>query len=189
MATAGSDRDLAPDNWFDEPETADPASDLRVDRIVRERSAHEIDDWIADTAGPAAAPLRRPSVGVIALAALAVCLLLGILAAAGVFSGGGHRAAPPPTHPATTTTAAAAQPPPTFPVPTGPLKPGDSGAAVKKLQRALLRAGFGPGAIDGKYGQGTTQAVMRFQQAHALTADGIAGTKTLAALTNALVTG
>ena len=43
-----------------------------------------------------------------------------------------------------------------------------------------------PGTIDGSYGPSTESAVKQFQQAHGLVADGIAGSKTIAALRNAL---
>ena len=46
---------------------------------------------------------------------------------------------------------------------------------VKELQRELHRLGLEPGMVDGRYGPLTTQAVKRFQEAHNLPADGIAG--------------
>jgi peptidoglycan hydrolase-like protein with peptidoglycan-binding domain len=54
--------------------------------------------------------------------------------------------------------------------------------AVRSLQRRLSRAGFSPGPADGRYGPLTAQAVKRFQHAHRLTADGIAGGPTVHAL-------
>ncbi|MDF3838465.1 peptidoglycan-binding protein [Cupriavidus basilensis] len=62
------------------------------------------------------------------------------------------------------------------------LQLGDSGAAVTQLQNALKERGFSPGAIDGKFGQGTIAAVMAFQQSENLLADGKAGPRTLAEL-------
>ena len=53
---------------------------------------------------------------------------------------------------------------------------------VRALQRRLDRAGEVPGAIDGRYGPATERAVRRFQAAHGLVVDGIAGPVTLAAL-------
>ncbi len=50
---------------------------------------------------------------------------------------------------------------------------------VKELQRELHRLGLEPGMVDGRYGPLTTQAVKRFQEAHNLPADGIAGPETL----------
>ncbi len=54
--------------------------------------------------------------------------------------------------------------------------------AVRVLQRELVRAGDAPGPIDGRYGPRTARAVSRFQAAHRLRADGIAGPRTLARL-------
>jgi peptidoglycan hydrolase-like protein with peptidoglycan-binding domain len=54
---------------------------------------------------------------------------------------------------------------------------------VRVLQRHLVRHGFDPGPIDGRYGPLTMHAVARFQQAHHLTMTGIAGAHTRAALT------
>jgi peptidoglycan hydrolase-like protein with peptidoglycan-binding domain len=52
------------------------------------------------------------------------------------------------------------------------LKVGSTGAAVKKLQKALgLTA-------DGKFGPGTQAALITWQETQQLTADGIAGPKT-----------
>lgn len=48
----------------------------------------------------------------------------------------------------------------------------------KQIQVALKQAGFYKGAIDGKIGRGTKQAIMNFQKANNLTADGIVGKKT-----------
>lgn len=57
-------------------------------------------------------------------------------------------------------------------------------ALVRALQLRLARAGDRPGPIDGRYGPLTEHAVQRFQVAHGLTVDGIAGPVTLAALTS-----
>ena len=55
-------------------------------------------------------------------------------------------------------------------------------AGVRSLQRQLVRMGFSPGPIDGRYGPLTTQAVAGFQRAHGLVADGIVGPETRKAL-------
>jgi peptidoglycan hydrolase-like protein with peptidoglycan-binding domain len=68
------------------------------------------------------------------------------------------------------------------------LKPGDSGAQVKLLQRALAGLGYSVGVADGVYGPSTEAALTRFQKANGLTADGLLGPKTLAALRQALQT-
>jgi len=50
--------------------------------------------------------------------------------------------------------------------------------SVKDIQTALLNAGYDPGAIDGKKGKATKQAIKAFQAANGLPADGVAGKKT-----------
>jgi Putative peptidoglycan binding domain len=52
----------------------------------------------------------------------------------------------------------------------------------KDIQRALKAAGFYTGTIDGKIGPRTKKAVIDFQKANGLKADGKCGPKTLAAL-------
>jgi len=59
--------------------------------------------------------------------------------------------------------------------------------AVRRLQRRLANLGYAPGPIDGRYGPLTERAVIRFQTARDLRADGIAGPRTLAALAAAKV--
>jgi peptidoglycan hydrolase-like protein with peptidoglycan-binding domain/TPR repeat protein len=49
---------------------------------------------------------------------------------------------------------------------------------VRALQRRLRRDGYLPGPIDGRYGPRTERAVTRFQAAHGLKVDGIAGPQT-----------
>ena len=58
------------------------------------------------------------------------------------------------------------------------LQSGDSGSKVTQLQNALKLLGFYTGGVDGKFGSGTKNAVIQFQRANGLTADGLAGTKT-----------
>lgn len=59
------------------------------------------------------------------------------------------------------------------------LKYGSRGDRVKLLQKALNDLGYSAGSADGKFGSGTQRAVVAFQRANGLTADGLAGTKTL----------
>lgn len=63
------------------------------------------------------------------------------------------------------------------------LKYGSSGSEVTALQERLLKLGYldYPNAT-GYYGTTTKTAVIRFQQNHGLTADGVAGSQTQAAL-------
>jgi putative chitinase len=53
---------------------------------------------------------------------------------------------------------------------------------VLEIQRALIARGYDPGAADGVWGPLTKEAVKAFQKDQGLTADGIVGPKTLAAL-------
>jgi peptidoglycan hydrolase-like protein with peptidoglycan-binding domain len=58
------------------------------------------------------------------------------------------------------------------------LKVGCSGADVKRLQETLNSLGFKCGTADGIFGTKTKTAVMAFQSAYGLYADGIVGAKT-----------
>jgi Putative peptidoglycan binding domain len=185
------------DDWFAEPGPGAPPP-------VERRRQVEAGAYGGDRrAGPAG---RFPALGdvrprtVIAAAAVLVVVVLAGLAAAGVFSSSGaHHATGVTTPPAPATTArmtttttrrrgttTTATRPAGGGVPTATLKPGDTGAQVKLLQRALTRLGYSPGSADGDYGPSTEAAVKRFQEASKLTADGVAGPATLAALRRAL---
>lgn len=61
-------------------------------------------------------------------------------------------------------------------------KRGSRGEMVKQIQKALCGAGYHVGVIDGIFGQMTEDAVLMFQKANGLTADGIVGPATLAKL-------
>ncbi|HKI92409.1 MAG TPA: peptidoglycan-binding domain-containing protein [Gaiellaceae bacterium] len=127
------------------------------------------------------------------LGVLAIALFLAVLAAAGVFSSGSKPIATPttvsatPAAPATTTVAPPVKTPPTLKLPTATVHPNDTGTPVKQLQAALIKLGYLQGKADGIFGPGTKAAVVAFQSASNLTADGIAGAKTLAALKQALL--
>ncbi len=62
------------------------------------------------------------------------------------------------------------------------LREGSSGPVVRQLQQGLKEKGFDPGRIDGEFGPGTEAALLAFQKSAGLTADGICGPHTLAAL-------
>lgn len=62
------------------------------------------------------------------------------------------------------------------------LASGSSGSAVKALQILLNGLGYGCGTADGIFGSKTLAAVKKFQSAKSLTADGIVGANTWAAL-------
>lgn len=62
------------------------------------------------------------------------------------------------------------------------LRRGSRGELVKQVQTKLKSWGYYSGAIDGIFGSGTESAVKAFQRKNGLTADGIVGKKTAAAL-------
>ena len=64
----------------------------------------------------------------------------------------------------------------------GTLKRGSTGTDVKSLQAKLIELGYLKGKADGIFGQSTQNAVIAFQRANKLTADGVAGSKTLTQL-------
>lgn len=61
----------------------------------------------------------------------------------------------------------------------GALRIGYNGKDVTKLQKALDILGYYDGRIDGDYGEGTTAAVLKYQQEKGLEADGVAGRDTI----------
>ena len=62
------------------------------------------------------------------------------------------------------------------------LRQGSSGGEVKEVQRRLKQWGYYSGAVDGIFGSATKKAVIAFQKKNGLTADGIVGKATYAAL-------
>ncbi len=59
------------------------------------------------------------------------------------------------------------------------LKKGSNGDSVKQMQQALNEKGYWVGTPDGVFGSGTEAGLKKFQSANGLTADGVAGNKTL----------
>lgn len=59
-------------------------------------------------------------------------------------------------------------------------KIGSRGSEVRNIQTRLKKWGYYSGSVDGIYGTQTKNAVIAFQKKHGLTADGVAGPKTLA---------
>jgi hypothetical protein len=193
---AGRDERQGPDvdDWFDEPQSS-RARRTRGD-VAQAVPSESADDWLGEGTGRT---LRRPRVGVLgdlsdrgrAITVIAVSLVVLLfvgLALGGVFSGS-------KPHPATltletgagtTAPTTTATKPSTVAAPSVPLKPGDSGAQVKVLQAALASLGYSPGTIDGVYGTSTQNAVVQFQKAAGLTADGVVGPATRRALRTAL---
>ena len=56
---------------------------------------------------------------------------------------------------------------------------GSRGDEVRRIQRKLKQLGYYTGSIDGIYGSNTQKSVISFQRSCGLTADGIAGPRTL----------
>ena len=56
---------------------------------------------------------------------------------------------------------------------------GSRGQEVRQIQKKLQNLGFYSGSVDGVYGTATQKAVRNFQKSCGITADGIAGPKTL----------
>ncbi|MDE6557907.1 MAG: spore cortex-lytic enzyme [Clostridia bacterium] len=67
-------------------------------------------------------------------------------------------------------------------VQTAVLRQGSKGGEVKEVQRRLKQWGYYSGSVDGVYGAKTIEAVKKFQRKNGLTADGICGKSTYAAL-------
>ena len=59
---------------------------------------------------------------------------------------------------------------------------GSKGEDVRKVQQKLIQYGYMTGSADGIFGKATYDAVVWFQRKNGLTADGVAGSATLAAL-------
>ncbi len=59
---------------------------------------------------------------------------------------------------------------------------GQRGERIALIQQRLKQWGYYTGAVDGVYGRGTYNAVVRFQKANGLSANGQVGRKTAAAL-------
>ena len=190
------------DDWFSDPEDA--------------VAGLEAPEWFEPEAEPelVTSELRRRQVAVVLAVLVAVVLvagaILGVRALTG--SGDGSKQAAPEapagtvTTPVTTTPAATTPQSPTgttttpeqapapaagaSSVPTDTvLRPGASGDSIKALQEALTTLGLAPGKADGIYGPTTTEAVTAFQTSKGLTADGIAGPRTIAAVNEALAAG
>ena len=64
------------------------------------------------------------------------------------------------------------------------LRYGSQNSAVRALQEDLTRLGYYKGSVTGHYGSQTEASVAAFQRANGLSADGIAGAKTLAAISS-----
>jgi hypothetical protein len=191
-----------PDDWFgpvgDDPPRPPGGTALEAPARAGEASVTE-DDWLdpapADRLDAVETGLTvRLGTLLVAAAILLALVLVAGLAVGGVFSGGGTKGGTGTTAPPTVTTTQTPSTTPTttpasaaVPAPATTLKPGDTGAQVKRLQRALKHLGYSVGAVDADYGSSTQAAVKRFQQTAKLTADGVLGPKSLQALKRALL--
>jgi hypothetical protein len=178
MAAPGPEREGDRDDWFADVEGTSQTAALDADPASAE------DDWLVPAA-PAARIRSFPHrTRILVVAGAALALLIAGLAAGGVFSSGGKPVRTITTTPATTSPATTPAKPATSvqALPAGTSKPGDAGSQVKKLQQALKALGYSVGTVDGQYGPTTKEAVASFQHDAGLTADGVFGPKTLAAL-------
>jgi cytoskeletal protein RodZ len=179
------------DDWFGEPEPP-------PERRRRGAGAVDEDAWTIPNRPARREPFQIGNLSVtrralVVAGILVVVLFVAVLAAAGVFSSGSPQVTPPlPTTPVTVAAPPSSTPLTTTPPattaaspPTTTLKPGDTGSQVTALQNELTSLGYSPGKADGTYGPATEQAVKNFQAAKGLTADGVVGPKTLAALQQA----
>ena len=137
---------------------------------------------------------RLVAIGAVAVA-IVIAIIVAVVAANGGSGGGANTPVATPVTPqtpaetttqaTTTTTKSSAPAEVTLPA-SGHLSAGDSGPAVETLQQALKQLGLYNGAVDGDFGQGTSDAVVAFQNAHNLTPDGIVGQATADAINQAL---
>jgi hypothetical protein len=168
--------------WPQQSERARPAGLVRAP-AVRDGTASE-------------AVLRRRrllAIGAVAVA-IVIAIIVAVVAANGGSGGSAETTVATPVTPqtpaettteATTTSGSSAPAEVTVPA-SGHLSAGDSGPAVETLQQALKQLGLYNGAVDGDFGQGTSDAVVAFQNAHNLTPDGIVGQATADAINQAL---
>lgn len=83
--------------------------------------------------------------------------------------------------PGETTSGASAAP--TSATPAAPTaRKGSAKGSTREIQQALKNAGFYQGAVDGKMGAQTREAIKEFQRVHGLKDDGVAGKQTWAKL-------
>lgn len=59
---------------------------------------------------------------------------------------------------------------------------GERGSHIEEIQLKLLNSGFSPGGIDGVFGSGTKDALLRFQRHYGLAETGVADSATMAKL-------
>ncbi|MEX2210650.1 MAG: peptidoglycan-binding domain-containing protein [Gaiellaceae bacterium] len=181
MARRDDDRDGFAEDWFEDEE---PAPEGFHDP--------EGETWLEPTDEYDEGPRDRRQL--VAGLAAAVVLLLIVVGLVRVFGGGDETASTLPattaaTEPAGTgTTDTPVEPSVTLPEDVT-LAEGDESEDVALLQEALVALGYDAGEPDGLFGAATADAVQQFQADSGLTADGIAGPETLAAINEALASG
>lgn len=119
-------------------------------------------------------PRSALALGVLVASAIALGIILTISESADTTttSVATSSTAPPPTWTTATTIPRAAS----------TLRLGNKGLAVRTLQRRLSSLGYWLGAVDGRFGDLTQQAVYALQKAASLPRDGVVGVATSAAL-------
>jgi murein DD-endopeptidase MepM/ murein hydrolase activator NlpD len=152
---------------------------------------------VPDSAAKLSAWSRRSGMGsstsrVVALVTSALCVACALPAAASAqprvaaleqaLRADGFYAGPPP---ASGTATAAGLPRRRPPLARRTLRRGRRGWDVAELQLALAWHGYTSGPIDGRFGPRLRAAVIRFQRAVSLPADGVAGASTFASLRGA----
>ncbi len=144
--------------------------------------------------------LRRRSLKVSALAAIAVTAVLSTASSAAAQTPPWPPPAPTPPFPALNPTpgqlpppavpAGAAAAPASAPAPApaaaagAVLKVGSKGAAVSALQQRLKALAYDPGPINGTFGAATQFALFAFQKVQGIKPDGVAGPLVMGALNN-----
>jgi len=174
MAAPGREDAGDRDDWF---------ADVEQQAVLERDPPSAEDDWLVPSAPARVAP-ELPWRRIAIFGAFGVVALIAILGAVGVFNSSSKPRAvtPPPVTVPTQTTPTATTKHSAVTLPKTTLKPGDTGAQVKALQRALKSLGYPVGKVDGQYGPATKTAVASFQHAAGLTEDGVFGPKTLNAL-------
>lgn len=185
-------------DWSGDPRSYEDDADWPQQQPERARPAGLVRAPVRDGTASEAMLRRRRAW---AIGAVAAAILIAIIVAVVAANGGGGSSAPEavttqptsetsvstPTETTTPTTSTPTSTTAEVTIPEGGhLSAGDSGAQVETLQQALKQLGLYDGKVDGDFGQGTQDAVIAFQNAHNLTADGIVGQETAAAINQAL---
>ena len=126
---------------------------------------------------------RLARIGATAIAAATVaaaCTAAAASSASAAASGPARAAAAV----ASNTVSARSATPAAYVPPSGTLREGSSGAAVKALQQRLASLKYDPGTIDGQFGANTEDAVWAFQEINGVKVTGVIDAATKRALVN-----